>query len=84
MFPPSFADFVVVGLSEQTPFGVIEHVLPALAGRLHRAERTALIRRLHELSGRSKVGRLLRQVGEHGRALWGSLRARGKAGSVSK
>jgi hypothetical protein len=84
VLPPSFADFVAVGLPEQNPYGVVEHVLPALATRLHRAERTALIRQLHDLAGRSKVGRLVRQLGEHGRALWGNLKARRKAGSVSQ
>ncbi len=78
VLPPSFADFVAVGLPEQHPYGVVEHVLPALATRLHRAERTALIRQLHDVAGRSKVGRLVRQLGEHGRALWGNLKARRK------
>jgi hypothetical protein len=81
--PPSFADFVAVSLSEQNPFGVVEHVLPALAARLHRAERTALIRRLHEVGGRSKVGRLARQLGQQGKALWGSIRARRRGASSS-
>jgi hypothetical protein len=81
--PPSFGEFVAVGLSAQTPFGVFEYVLPALAARLHRAERMALIRRLHEMGGRSKVGRLARQIGARGRALWGSLKARQKARSPS-
>ena len=58
LLPPSFNEFVVVGLSDQSPYGVVEHLLPALAMRLPRAERTALLRRLHELGGRSKVGRL--------------------------
>ena len=47
------------------------------------AERTALIRRLHEMGGRSKVGRLVRQLGVQGRSLLGNLRSRKKAGSES-
>jgi uncharacterized protein len=82
-FPPSFSEFLAVGLTEQGPFGVIEQVLPAIATRLHKAERTALIRRLHEMGGRSKVGRLVQQLGTQGKALWGNLKARrpGKATS---
>ena len=34
--PPTFANFVAVGLTDQTPFGVAEHLLPALATRLTR------------------------------------------------
>jgi uncharacterized protein len=81
VLPPSFGEFVAVGLSDQMPYGVVEHLLPALAMRLPRAERTALLRRLHEMGGRSKVGRLVRQLGHQGRSLWGNLRARKKTGS---
>jgi len=83
VLPPAFADFVAVGYLELNPYGVVEHVLPTLATRLHRAERIALIRRLHEMGGRSKVGRLVRQLGEQGRAMWGGLKARQKARSTS-
>jgi hypothetical protein len=82
--PPSFADFVAVSLSEPRPFGVVEQLLPVLAARLHRAERTALIRRLQEVGGRSKLGRLASQIGQQGRALWSGLKARRKAGSASQ
>jgi hypothetical protein len=76
--PPTFGDILAVGLSDQHPFGVVEQVLPAIATRLHKAERTALIRRLHEIGGRSKVGRLVQQLGTQGKALWGNLKARSK------
>jgi hypothetical protein len=81
--PPVFAEFTAVGLPDQTPFGVVEHVLPAVATQLHRAERTALIRKLHEVGGRSKVGRLVRQLGQQGLALWDGIKARRKARSSS-
>jgi hypothetical protein len=81
LLPLEFHDFVAVGLADETPFGVVEHVVPTLAPLLHRAERTALIRRLHEVAGRSKVGRLMSQLGQHGRSLWHGLRARQKAGA---
>jgi hypothetical protein len=45
---------------------------------LPKAERTALIRRLHEIGGRSKVGRLVHQLGTQGKALWGNLRLGGR------
>jgi hypothetical protein len=76
--PPTFDEIIPVGLDESHPFGVVEQVLTAIATRLHKAERTALIRRLHEMGGRSKVGRLVHQLGAQGKALWGNLRARGK------
>ena len=83
ILPPSFAEFVAVGLSDQHLHGVFEYVLPALVTQLHRAERTALLRRLHELGERSKVGRLVRQLGKQGRAVWSGLRARRKTPSAS-
>jgi hypothetical protein len=76
--PPSFSEILAVGLTDQHPFGVVEQVLPAIATRLHKAERTALIRRLHEIGGRSKVGRLVQQLGNQGKTLWGNLRSRGR------
>jgi hypothetical protein len=77
-FPPKFSEVVAVGLTDEHPFGVVEQVLPAIATLLHKAERTALIRRLHEVGDRSKVGRLVQQLGHRGKAIWGSLRSRGK------
>jgi hypothetical protein len=81
--PPSFAEFTAVGLSDQDLQGVYEHVLPPLVTQLHRAERTSLLRRLHEMGGRSKVGRLVRQLGSQGRTFWSTLRARRKTPSAS-
>ena len=83
VLPPTFRDIAAVGLGDETPIGVIEHVVPTLAPLLLRAERTALLRRLNELAGQSKVGRLVRQLGEHGRSLWGGLKARHKSKSPS-
>jgi len=80
--PPTFRDFAAVGLGE-APFGVIEHVVPTLAPLLLRAERTALLRRLHELANQSRAGRLVRQLGEHGRSLWNGLKARRHAQTKS-
>ncbi len=82
LLPPGFHDCVAVGLGEEAPAAVIEHVIPALTPLLLKAERTALLRRLQEVSGRSRVGRLVSQIGQHGRSLWGSLRSRGKARST--
>jgi hypothetical protein len=76
--PPTFDTLTAAGLPTETPFGVAEHVVPALATQLHRAERAALIRQLQSLSGRSKVGRLLSQVGHQGRQAWTFLRSRRK------
>ena len=76
--PPCFTQIVAVGLPESAPYGVVEHVLPALASLTHRAERAALIRHLHRLSTRSRARRLVSQVGEQAHWLWDSLRARKK------
>jgi predicted GTPase len=82
VLPPTFRDFAAVGLGED-PFGVIEHVVPTMAPLLLRAERTALLRRLHQLANQSKAGRLVRQLGEHGRSLWDGLKARHKSQTES-
>jgi predicted GTPase len=83
--PPTINEVVAVGLSETTPFGLIEFVLPALASLFPRAERTALIRQLHSVSTRSKAGRLISQVGRQGRSLWEHLRsAHAKPGSQNQ
>jgi len=82
--PPTFNNFTAAGLPGETPFGLIEHVVPALAAQLHRAERSALIRQLQSLSGRSKVGRVVGQLGQHGRQIWSNLRTRHKPATSSK
>jgi uncharacterized protein len=79
--PPSFTEIVAVGLPETEPYGVVEHVLPALIALSHRAERTALIRHLHRLSTRSKARRLVTQVGARAHWLWSNLRAARKSGA---
>jgi hypothetical protein len=74
--PPPFHDFLAVGLGAPNPFGVTEHLVPALAVMSIRAERIALLRRLQEVSRQSKVGRLMHQIAQHGRSLVGNLRSR--------
>jgi predicted GTPase len=73
--PPTFTEFVAVGLHSGTTVGVLEEVLPRLAALLHRAERTSIIRQLHRLHSRSKARRLVSQVSQQGRSLWRSLRS---------
>ena len=77
--PPSFANYTAAGLPGETPFGVAELVLPELAAQLQRAERAALLRQLQAFSGRSKVGRVMGQLGQHGRQVWTNLKARRKS-----
>jgi predicted GTPase len=79
--PPTFTEFVAVGLHAGTTFGVLEEVLPRLAALLHRAERTSIIRQLHRLHSRSKARRLVSQVSQHGRAIWKSLRSGWNSGA---
>jgi len=76
--PPTFSTFTAAGLPGETVFGVAEHVLPALAAQLHRAGRSALIRQLQAFSNRSKVGRVMGQIGQHGRQVWTNLKTRHK------
>ncbi|HWE37596.1 MAG TPA: GTPase, partial [Isosphaeraceae bacterium] len=86
---PGFAEVAVAGLgrgpgshpdgqngNELTEHGVAESVLPALALLLHRAERVAVIRHLHDLSARSKARRLISQLGKQGRRLWANRLAK--------
>jgi len=74
--PPTIAAFTASGVREDTPFGVVEHVIPGLAAQLQKAERTALIRQLQSFSSRSKAGRLVSQLGQQARHVWGHLRSR--------
>lgn len=78
VLPPTFVDYVAVGLTPDNPFGVVEQILPALASRLHQAERTALVRMLASMSDRSRAGRLAAQLGRQGRLIWSRFRSRGK------
>jgi hypothetical protein len=78
ILPPPFHEFAAVGLDASAPFGVVENVVPAVAGLSIRAERIALMRRLQEVSSQSKLRRLMHQIGEHGRWLVGNLRSRQK------
>ncbi len=75
--PPSVTEIVPVGLPDESPFGVVELLLPSLIVQFHRAERSALIRHFRKLSSRSKARRLMSQVGEHGKSLLKNLRHRG-------
>lgn len=81
--PPTFGDYVAVGLTPENPFGVVEQILPALATRLHQAERAALIRMLSSMSSRSRAGRLASQIGKQGRELWSQFRLRAKKKRMS-
>jgi predicted GTPase len=74
--PPSFAQFSAVGISDASSYGVVEHLLPILCSLTPRAVRSALLRKLHEISSRSRLGRVLEQLGRQGRLIWTDLRKR--------
>jgi uncharacterized protein len=76
--PPTFDTFTAAGLPSESPFGIAEHLIPALATKIQKAERSAMIRQLQSLSGRSKIGRVLSQFGNQGRQLWTNLKTRHK------
>jgi hypothetical protein len=80
VLPAGFRDFAVVGLGE-SPAKVIDQLIPTLAPLLLRAERTALLRRLHSLANQSRAGRLMRQLSAHGKSVWDGLKARHHSGS---
>jgi hypothetical protein len=82
--PPTFTNYVAVGLADPGSYGVLEHALPAVAIQVHRAERTAMIRKLHEIGSQSRAGRLVRQLGEQGRSLWTTIRARQKSSAAKE
>jgi uncharacterized protein len=84
VFPPTFHVFAAAGLGADGNATAIHQVVSILAPLLVKAERTALIRRLHEVSSRSRAGRLVRQLGEHGRSIWDQLKSRKKAGKPTR
>ncbi len=67
---------VVAGVATE---GVAGWLLPTLTALCHSAERTAMLRHLRDNSARSKAGRLFRQVGQHGRSVFQTIRDRKKA-----
>ncbi len=79
VLPPTFHTFAAAGLSKDSTPAAIDHVFSILAPLLLKAERTALIRRLHEVSVRSRAGRLMQQISEHGRSIWDHLKSRTKS-----
>ena len=77
--PATVSAVIAVAAGGDPPTDVVEAVFPTLTSLCHRAERNALIRHLRNASARSKAGRLVRQVGQHGRSLWQNVRDRGKS-----
>jgi len=82
--PPTFTEYAAAGLPESSPFGMIEHVLPAFAEQFHRAERAALLRRLQAAANRSKVGRVVSQLGQQGKNVWAHIKSRRGRGKSAK
>ncbi len=74
VLPPTIGQVVALDPSRDSPVDLAAALLPAIAAELPRAERASILRHLHHLSTRSSAGRLVRQVGEHGRTLLGRLR----------
>ena len=82
--PPSFTAVVPAGLVDSDASGPAESLLTTLALNIPKAERSLLIRHFNAVAGRSKAGRLFRQVGTQGRSLWQSLKAAREARSHRK
>ena len=72
--PKSVIEIVSVSLGNETPVGVAEQLLVGLAPLLERAERVAMIRRMQDVTARSKARRLIGQIGTQGKRLFSSLR----------
>ncbi len=64
--------------------GLEEWLLPTLTIQCQKAERGALLRHIRDNSARSKAGRLMRQVGDHGRSVFQTIRDRKKAADQVK
>ncbi|CAN5713569.1 hypothetical protein BH23PLA1_BH23PLA1_41550 [soil metagenome] len=76
--PAELGEPIVTDLVAEAPAQVAHAVLPALAARLPKAERVALLRHFHRNATRSPARRVLNQVGRQGRRLWSQLRTRGQ------
>lgn len=81
--PPPVVE-VAVGPSPVSTTAAAGELVRTLAQLCDRAERGALIRQLRIASTQSKTDRLLRQVGEQGRSLWGSIRGRKAASGTTE
>ena len=73
--PASVVEVTSVGLVEGATGEDVERLLVSIAPLLERAERVAMIRRMQEMSGRSKARRLMGQVATSGKRLFSSLRS---------
>jgi len=71
---PALVTDVVVGPPPNSSATDSNELVGPLAQLCDRAERGALIRQLRNASTQSKTNRLLRQVGQQGKSLWGSIR----------
>ena len=68
VLPPTFHDFAAVGLGE-APFGVIEQVVPTLGAAAYcEPSEPPCSGACSQLANQSRAGRLVRQLGEHGRS----------------
>lgn len=74
--PEPKPEVVALDLDAEAPAAVADAIIPRLAARSEEAERTALLRRFRRESSRSKVGRVLTQVGRQGGRLWSHLRTK--------
>ena len=79
--PPTFTAIVPACLANSDTSAGAEPLLATLASNIPKAERVSLIRHLNTIAGRSKVARLLRQVGTQGRSVWQGLKAAREARS---
>ena len=68
--PASFVDLVSIDLATVPPRGVADRLLIGLVPLLEKAERVGMIRRIQEVSNRSKARRLADQVARQGKRLF--------------
>ncbi len=74
VMPPIVTEIVAIDPRPQTWPERLQVLLPALAIQYPRAKRASIIRHLHRLSQRSKIGRLARQVSDTGKWLFQNIR----------
>ena len=76
LLPPQFGD-IIPGIPPNADAGSSSNeLLGPLARLCEQAERGAVLRQLREAATQSKTSRLLHQVGQQGKSLWGSIRHR--------
>ena len=80
---PPLVSEIILGSAPRGALEASGELIAPLTRLCERAERGALIRQLKIASSQSKTDRLLRQVSQHGKTFWGSIRPKKKPSESS-